>query len=237
MLNIDYSNRQKFLLSMGLNLMFLGMLLFLANGVFVAQRIDSFSQAIISNNSEVRDLYDKTYPSILLSSNMALWFSVALVIVGVIFVILALLLKRQKKTVKDKKDPLVRSVATKKDLLTLREYLNKHNINLAALGLFLLATFQLASSNKPLPLDNLLSFLLAGISFFILADLVYKLEKEPTTSLWIFKFFIEFFVILFACWVLINLILPLKGPMQWAIIILGLFAILWGPLKGFLPEE
>jgi len=90
MLNIDFTNRKTFLISFGINLVFLGCLLFFGNGIYMTERLDSFTHVIISNNSEAMNLYELTYPSIFKTTNMILYFSLALVIMGVLITIVGL---------------------------------------------------------------------------------------------------------------------------------------------------
>ena len=56
----------------------------------MTERLDAFTNVIISNNSEARSLYDQTYPNIFYTSNLIMWFSACLIFLGIVITIVGL---------------------------------------------------------------------------------------------------------------------------------------------------
>ncbi len=108
-----------------------------------------------------------------------------------------------------------------KSSITLKIFLEEKLTNFTALGLFLILTFTIPLTNGNL--NKVMAMLSAGISYFILLDLVNN-EENYDLSAQITKSFLEIFVITFPVWVILNLLMPIKNTIP-DLLVLGLWII------------
>ena len=89
MLNIDYSNKRRFLMSLGITLIFLGSLLYLGTLIFAVERTENVFDdwKIDTDNPIARDYNQnlfKTKESMLKNAQISLWFSGIIVLIGMV---------------------------------------------------------------------------------------------------------------------------------------------------------
>lgn len=113
--------------------------------------------------------------------------------------------------------------------LTIKDFLQENSLNLVALSVFLLVTITLSSHQGAL--SHPLGILSAGISYFLIIDLIKRDMGKESMNLGIIKSFIIFFAILFCVWVILNLIIPASNWRENIILILWLIFILGVPVK------
>jgi len=87
MLNIDYSTKRKFVLSLGITMIFLGVLLYFSTNLFMAERIDKSIEQVYRdiNNTEYIETINKIFDAQLEIAIFARDFSVGLIFFGIIF--------------------------------------------------------------------------------------------------------------------------------------------------------
>jgi len=117
----------------------------------------------------------------------------------------------------------------KGDQLTIKHFLKENNLNLVALSVFLLVTITLSSHTGTF--SRQLGVLSAGISYFLMIDLIKKETSKEKLTLILMNFFILFFTFVFCIWVIFNLIIPFQGKYDWIILILWLIFAIGVPIK------
>lgn len=118
---------------------------------------------------------------------------------------------------------------SEKNHTTIKDFLKEHSLNLTALSVFLLVTITLSSHTGAL--SHPLGVLSAGVSYFLIIDLIRKDTGKESINLGIMKSFIILFAILFWVWVILNLVTPLKQLTDILMLILWLIFILGIPIK------
>jgi len=112
---------------------------------------------------------------------------------------------------------------------SVKEFLKNNNTNLIALGVFLIATLQLSYNSDLMSLS--LAMLSAGISFFILIDVIEleKLEKKVGAERAALEAFFLVFCLAFPVWVVREIVSKFQYP--FVPLIFWLALILVGPVK------
>ncbi|MEK6932166.1 MAG: hypothetical protein AABW56_00015 [Nanoarchaeota archaeon] len=121
------------------------------------------------------------------------------------------------------------------EISTIKEFLEKHLLNLVALSVFLLVTFTLAFNQSIL--NKSLGVLSAGISYILVIDIISKNSNKENITLGIMNSFIILFATLFCVWVILNLVLPIKIWTDILMLILWLIFILGVPVKIYLNSS
>jgi len=116
-----------------------------------------------------------------------------------------------------------------KKFISIKDFLNENSLNLVALSVFLLVAITLSSHEGML--SHPLGVLSAGISYFLMIDLIKKDTGRDSINLGIMKSFITLFAILFCIWVILNLVIPFQNNFDIIMLILWLIFILGIPIK------
>jgi len=93
MLNIDYSNKRKFLMSLGITLIFFGFLLYFGTAIFVVERTENIFENWITENPEDPNVQDynqyleEIHVTILRGAIIPMVFSGILMLVGFLLLI------------------------------------------------------------------------------------------------------------------------------------------------------
>ncbi len=113
--------------------------------------------------------------------------------------------------------------------VTIKNFLSNYSLNLVALSVFLLVAITLSSHDGYL--SRPLGVLSAGISYFLLLDLVKRDRGNDNFTLGVMKAFLVLFAIVFCIWVILNLIIPLQSIFDIIIFLIWLLFILGVPIK------
>lgn len=113
--------------------------------------------------------------------------------------------------------------------MKINDFLSGYKENFLALSIFLLITFTLAFNkgefNRPL------GVLAAGISYFLMLEVIFKDKGDENPLISLFNMFLIFFTILFCFWVIINLIFPPTNIGDYLIALLWMGFIYIVPFK------
>ena len=111
----------------------------------------------------------------------------------------------------------------------INDFLVGYKEDFLALSIFLLITFTLAFNQGSL--NKGLGVLSAGISYFLMLEIIFREKGDENLSLILFNTFMIFFTLTFCIWVILNLILPLKQSWDYIIFILWAGFIFVVPFK------